>query len=62
MLLYYRVERDRYQKYIISLFYRNLFGSMKEMHHSVHNRPADINEVIQHYRSAGYRIQSIATA
>lgn len=62
MLLYYRVERDRCQKYIISLYYRNLLGSMKEMHRSVHNRPVDVNEVIQHYRQAGYHVQSVATA
>lgn len=62
MLLYYRVERDRYQKYIISLYYRNFIGAMKEMHRSVHRTPKDINEVIQHYRHAGYRIQSMTTA
>ena len=62
MILYYRIERDRYQKYIISLFYRNMLGGMKEMHRSVHNTPKDINEVIQKYRHDGYRIQSLATA
>lgn len=62
MILYYKVERDHFQKYIISLFYRNMLGGMKEMHRSVHNTPKDINEVIQKYRHDGFRVQSIATA
>lgn len=62
MLLYYRVERDRAQKYIISLYYRGLIGQMKEMHRSVHNSPKAINEVITHYLHEGYKIQSIRTA
>lgn len=62
MLLYYRVERDRYKRYVISLYYRNFIGAMKEMHHSTHKCPKDINEVIMYYRAKGYRIQSIATA
>lgn len=62
MLLYYKVERDNFQKYIISLYYRNFLGTMREMHRSVHATPKAINEVIVHYRSEGYRIQSIMTA
>lgn len=62
MLLYYRVERDSFQKYVISLYYKGLLGQMKEMHRSVHSSPKSINEVIFHYRSEGYRIQSIMTA
>ena len=62
MLLYYRVERDEDQKYIISLYYRGLIGQMREMHRSVHNSPKAINEVITHYRHEGYKIQSIRTA
>lgn len=62
MILYYRVERDRYQKYIISLYYRNFIGTMKEMHHSAHRTPKEVNEVIQKYRHDGWHIQSITTA
>lgn len=63
MLLYYRVDRSKdYQKYIISLYYRGLLGQMKEMHRSCHSEVKALNEVIQHYRSAGYHVQSIATA
>lgn len=62
MLLYYKVERDNYKRYIISLYYRNLAGGMKEMHRSVHRTPKSINEVIMKYRADGFRIQSIATA
>lgn len=62
MLLYYRVERDNYKRYIISLYYRNFAGVMKEMHRSVHRTPKNINEVIMKYRADGFRIQSIATA
>ena len=62
MLLYYQVERDEAQKYIISLYYRGLIGQMKEMHRSVHATPKAINEVIIHYRHEGYKIQSIRTA
>ena len=62
MLVYYRVERDRFQKYIISLYYKNFWGTLKEMHRSAHATPKAINEVIVHYREQGYRIQSIMTA
>ena len=49
-------------KYIISLYYRNMMGMMKEMHRSVHSSPKQVNEVIQKYRDDGYHVQSIATA
>lgn len=62
MLAYYRVERDKEKRYIISLYYKNFFGALKEMHRSVHNAPKDINEVIVYYRQHGYRVQSVATA
>ena len=62
MLIYYKVERDNYKRYIISLYYRNFIGGMKEMHRSAHITPKEINEVIMKYRADGYRIQSIATA
>ena len=62
MLVYYRVERDSFKRYIISLYYRNLIGAMNEMHRSAHNSPKEVNEVIQKYRADGYRIQSIMTA
>lgn len=62
MLAYYRVERDRCKKYVISLYYKNMLGMMKEMHRSAHNSPKEVNEVIQKYRTDGYRIQSIMTA
>ena len=62
MLHYYRVERDREKRYIVSIFYKNFLGSMKEMHRSVHDTPKDVNEVIMYYKSRGYHIQSIATA
>ena len=62
MLVYYSVRRDENKRYIISLFYRNFLGNMKEMHRSAHLSPKSINEVIQKYRADGYRIQSIATA
>lgn len=62
MLVYYRVERDRFRKYIISLYYRNFIGGMKEMHRSAHRTPKEVNEVIMKYRADGYRVQSIMTA
>lgn len=62
MLLYYRVERDRLQKYVISLYYRGMLGQFKEMHRSVHGSPKAVNEVITHYRSEGWKIQSMASA
>lgn len=63
MLLYYHVDRSEdTKKYIISLYYRGLLGQFKEMHRSVHKEVKDLNNVIQYYRKAGYRIQSIATA
>lgn len=62
MILYYKVERDANKRYIIELFYRGILGQMKEMHRSAHNEVKAVNEVVQYYRKAGYRIQSIATA
>lgn len=62
MLLYYRVERDRCQKYIISLYYRGFLGQFKEMHRSYHKEIKDLNEVIQHYRHEGYHVLSMAVA
>ena len=62
MLVYYRVERDRFQRYIISLYYKNFIGGMKEMHRSAHRTPKEINDVIMKYRADGYKIQSIMTA
>ena len=62
MLLYYKVERDENKRYIVELFYRGLLGQMKEMHRTAHKEVREVNEVIQYYRKAGYRIQSIATA
>lgn len=62
MLVYYKVERDRFQKYIISLYYKNFIGGMKEMHRSAHRTPKEVNEVIMKYRADGYRIQSVMTA
>lgn len=63
MLIYYKVDRtaDK-EKYIISLYYRGLFGQFKEMHRSVHGEVKDLNEVVTYYKSNGYRVQSIATA
>ena len=63
MLIYYKVDRtaDK-EKYIISLYYRGLFGQFKEMHRSVHGEVKDLNEVVAYYKSNGYHIQSIATA
>lgn len=62
MLAYYRVERDREKRYVISLFYKNFLGMMNEMHRSTCRTPKDVNEVITYYRQRGYHIQSIATA
>lgn len=62
MLVYYSVRRDECKRYIISLFYRNFLGNMKELHRSVHSTPKAVNEVIQKYRTDGYRVCSIATA
>lgn len=62
MLLYYKVERDENKRYIVELFYRGLLGQMKEMHRTAHKEVREVNNVIQYYRKAGYRIQSIATA
>jgi len=62
MILYYKVERDAQKRYIIELFYRGLLGQMKEMHKTAHKEVKEVNNVIQYYRKAGYKIQSIATA
>ena len=62
MIAYYSVRRNQELKYIISLYYRNMMGRMKEMHRSVHSSPKQVNEVIQKYRDDGYHVQSIATA
>ena len=63
MLLYYHIDRSKdTKKYIISLYYRGLLGQFKEMHRSYHKEIKDLNEVIQHYRHAGYLIQSMAAA
>ena len=62
MLVYYSVRRDECKRYIISLFYRNFLGNMKELHRPVHSTPKAVNEVIQKYRTDGYRVCSIATA
>ena len=62
MLVYYKVERDRSKRYIISLYYRNFIGAMSEMHRSAHRSPKEVNEVVQKYRTDGYRVQSIMTA
>lgn len=62
MILYYKVERDESKRYIIELFYRGLLGQMKEMHRTAHKEVKEVNNVIQYYRRAGYRIQSITTA
>lgn len=62
MLAYYRVERDREKRYIVSLYYKNFLGTLKEMHRSAHETPKDINEVLMYYKSLGYRVQSIVTA
>ena len=62
MILYYRVERDRYQKYIISLYYKNFLGLMREYHRSAHDKPRGVNEVICKYRNDGFRVQSVTTA
>lgn len=63
MLIYYKVDRtaDK-EKYIISLYYRGLFGQLKEMHRSVHGEVRELNTVVTYYKSNGYHIQSIATA
>jgi len=63
MLIYYKVDRtaDK-EKYIISLYYRGLFGQFKEMHRSVHGEVRELNKVVTYYKSNGYHIQSIATA
>lgn len=62
MLAYYRVERDREKRYIISLYYRSIFGVLKEMHRSTCRAPKDVNEVIVYYRQRGYSVQSMLTA
>ena len=62
MLAYYRVERDREKRYIISLYYKNFLGAMTEMHRSTCRTPKDVNEVIVYYRQRGYRVQSMMTA
>lgn len=62
MLHYYRVERDREQRYVVSLYYKNFLGALKEMHRSTCRTPKDVNEVIMYYKNRGYHIQSIATA
>lgn len=62
MLTYYRVERDVEKRYIISLYYKNMLGVLKEMHRSTCRTPKDVNEVIMYYRQRGYRVQSVATA
>ena len=63
MLIYYKVDRtaDK-EKYIISLYYRGLFGQLKEMHRSVHGEVRELNKVVSYYKSNGYHVQSIATA
>ena len=62
MILYYKVERDASKRYIVELFYRGLLGQMKEMHRSAHDEVRAVNEVVQYYKSRGYRVQSIMTA
>ena len=62
MLHYYRVERDREQRYVVSLYYKNFLGMLKEEHYSVHDTPKAVNEVIMYYKCCGYHLQSIATA
>lgn len=62
MLAYYRVERDREKRYIISLYYKNILGALKEMHRSTCRTPKDVNEVIVYYRQRGYRVQSAMMA
>lgn len=62
MLTYYRVERDVEKRYIISLYYKNILGVLKEMHRSTCRTPKDVNEVIMYYRQRGYRVQSVTTA
>ena len=62
MILYYKVERDAHKRYVIELFYRGLMGQLKEMHRTAHKEVKEVNSVIQYYRKAGYRIQSITSA
>lgn len=62
MLHYYRVERNREKRYVVSIYYKNFLGALKEMHYSVHDAPKDVNAVIMYYKSRGYHLQSIATA
>lgn len=62
MLAYYRIERDKEKRYIVSLYYKNFLGALKEMHRSTCRTPKDVNEVIVYYRQRGYRVQSVMTA
>lgn len=62
MILYYKVERDASKRYIVELFYRGILGQMKEMHRSAHDEVIAVNEVVQYYKSRGFRVQSIMTA
>ena len=61
MIAYYRVERDREKRYVISLYYKNFIGVLREMHRSTCRTPKGVNDVVIYYRNMGYRVQSIAT-
>lgn len=62
MIAYYKVVRDKDMRYVVSLYYKNILGVLREMHRSAHKTPKQVNEVISKYRADGYRIQSITTA